>query len=271
MNRRLGIVLAAVVLACGCGNPQPSEDPSYEGSDVQAPPINPIRAPFAGMTVAIVPYVNKTLAEHRELGNVAPDIIAAFAIEAGFRVVESKGGQLGEVMDEMNFSQTEFVDPSTAAKIGKMKGAKLVLLGAVTDYRITKAKGKKGVDVLGLVEVGGSEASLVYDCQVSSRLVDVETREVIAADAGTAVKQKYSVSGSKVGVLGVEVEEKQDVETQRESMGKVLKLAFARSLNKIVGQANGRAHQFGGSAPAYPAPAPSPYPPSTAPASPGNP
>ncbi len=242
-NSALACALALAALA-GCGDPEVREDPSYEGSDVQPPAIQPISPPFAGEFIAIVPFVNKTLAENRELGAAAPDIIASYAIEAGFRVAESQKGQLGEVMDELNLQQTEFVDPATAARIGKMKGAKYVLVGAVTDYRVTRARGKKGVSVFGIVNVGEREEALVYDVQVSSRIVDVETREVIAADPGTAVKQKYSASKSDVGVVGVRVEDSASVETRDESMGKVLKLAFAKSLNKLVAQANRIAPRF---------------------------
>jgi curli biogenesis system outer membrane secretion channel CsgG len=261
MNR-LAIVLAGGIALAGCGSNQPSEDPNYEGSDVSGPAIQPVSAPFAGSFIAIVPFVNKTLAQHRELGSVAPDIISAYAIDAGFRVAEGQKGQLNNVMDEMNFQQTEFVDPNTAVKVGKMYGARFVLVGAVTDYRVTKARGSKGVDVLGLVDVGGSDQSLVYDVQVSSRIVDVQTREVICADSGTAVKEKYAVTGGHVNVLGVGTHDSQQVETQDESMGKVLKIAFAKSMNKLVAQANRRAPAYMQAAPppAYAPPAAPPQP-----------
>jgi curli biogenesis system outer membrane secretion channel CsgG len=251
----LGFVLSAAMLA-GCGDPDVKEDPSYESSDVQPPPIEPLSPPFAGEFIAIVPFVNKTLSENRTLGDAAPDILVAYCIEAGFRVAEGQKGQLDEAMAELNFQQTDFVDAGTAARIGKMKGAKYVLVGAVTDYRVTKAKGKKKVDILGIVGFGGGEEALVYDVQVSSRIIDVETREVICADPGTAVKQKYAVSGGHVNVVGVRLEDSQSVTTEDESMGKVLKLAFARSMNKLIAQANRSA----GRRTAAPAPAPAPSP-----------
>jgi curli biogenesis system outer membrane secretion channel CsgG len=237
MNRFACVAVLALI-AAGCGDPEVREDPSYEGSDVQGPAIQPVSPPFSGQFIAIVPFVNKTLAENRTLGSVAPDILASYAIEAGFRVAESQKGQLGEAVDELNFQQTDFVDPNTAARIGKMKGARFVLVGAVTDYRVTKAKAKKGVSVLGVVGVGDKGEALVYDVQVSSRIIDVETREVVCADPGTAVKQKYETSASNVNVVGVRVEDSQSVETRDESMGKVLKIAFAKSMNKLIAQAN---------------------------------
>lgn len=266
MNRYAYVLAGALAALAGCSSPQPSEDPNYEGSDVSGPAIQQVAPPFYGQFVAIVPFVNKTRTGgyFPQLGSAAPDIIAAYAIEAGFRVAEGQKGQLGEVMDELNFQQTEFVDEQTAVKVGKMKGARYVLVGAVTDYRVTKAKGKKSVDVLGLVGVGGGEESLVYDVQVSSRLVDVETREVLCADPGTAVKEKYAVGGGHINVLGVQTEKSQEIRTEDESMGKVLKIAFAKSMNKLIAQANRRAQMMQQPAappPGNPGPMPGPTPP----------
>jgi curli biogenesis system outer membrane secretion channel CsgG len=243
------LALVAVVLA-GCGEPDVREDPSYLPSDVEPPPIQAIGPPYRGEFVAIVPFVNRTASRNEELGAAAPDILSAYALDAGFRVAESQKGQLEDVMAELDFQNTDFVDEKTAAKIGKLKGARYVLVGAVTDYRVTRAKGKKNIDILGIVGFGGGEDALIYDIQVSSRIVDVETREVIAADPGTAVKQKYEASGRHVNVLGVRTEKSEAVQTEDESMGKILKLAFAKSMNKLVDQANRTGARRAGAPPA---------------------
>ena len=246
MNR-IAWLFCGLLLFAGAGctaDPEKREDPEFEDSDVQTPPIHRISPPFAGQYIAIAPFVNKTLAEYRQLGDIAPDVLSSYAIDGGFRVVESLKGQMNEVMDEANFQQTAQVDEASAVKLGKMKGARFVLIGAITNYRVTKAKASKGFDALGLVEVGGAQQSLVYEVQVSSRIVDVETREVIAADRATSFKQKYSVGGSTVKVLGIGSESRETVETKDESMGKVLTIAFAKSINKVIDQANGRAAQY---------------------------
>ncbi len=233
--------LACALALAGCTSAEaPSDEPDYSAADVEGPQIEPIRPPYWGATIAVVPFVNKSLSEYRKLGDIAPDVLVAYAIEAGFRPVESHGGQLDEVMKELNFGQTEYVNPESAAKIGKMLGAKYVLIGAITNFRITKTKGKKGVDFLGIVEVGSSAQVLTYDVQVSGRIVDVETREIIAADAGTSYKQRFSVEGGKWRVLGIGSERKEVIENERDTLGKVLKIAFAKSFNKMTRQLNRR-------------------------------
>ena len=124
-------LVAALALAAGCSDksPRPNEDPTYENSDVQHEEIKPVYPPFAMQTVAVATFVNKSLSRYPQLGNIAPDVLPGMMIEAGYRVVEGKGGQLDEVMNEANFGQSEFVDPKSAAKLGKIGEADLCLMG----------------------------------------------------------------------------------------------------------------------------------------------
>lgn len=244
MRRFSALVLALSVcggFGTGCSDPvAPDDEPEYSSSDVQIPEITMVNPPFFGQTVAIVPFVNKSLSEYRTLGDIAPDLLAEMALEGGWRVVESNSAQLDAIGDELNFGQSEMVDPSSAAKIGNMLGAKYVLIGAVTNFKITKARAKSGVNVLGLIKIGGKDQTLTFDCQVAGRIVDVETREIVGA--GTAsVKQQYRVGGSKTTILFVTVEDGSTVEVDRDSMGKVLRIAFARVLNKTHKLMNRRA------------------------------
>jgi len=234
---QLVVGLAVLASAVGCSQPEVNDEPEYQSTTVQIPDIVRINPPYLRQTIAIVPFVNKTLSDYKTLGDIAPDLISEMALAGGWRVVESNRSQLDAVAEELNFGQTEYVDPGTAAKVGNMLGAKFVLIGAVTNFRITKARAKKGVDVLGLVTVGGKQSVLTYDCQVAMRFVNVQTREVIAS-ATASVKQKYEVGGSKTRVLFVTVDSGETIEISQDSMGKVLRLAFAKAINKAHTLAN---------------------------------
>jgi curli biogenesis system outer membrane secretion channel CsgG len=247
------LVVVALGLTAACDQPEVNDEPEYQSTTVQTPEVVMINPPWFNQTIAVVPFVNKTLADYKALGDIAPDVLAELVLEGGWRLVESNRAQLDAVAEELNFGQTEMVDEATAAKIGNMLGAKFVMIGAVTNFRITKAAAKKGVDVLGIVSVGGKESVLTFDVQVSGRIVNVETREVIAA--GTeAVKQKYQAGGSKTRVLFVKVEDGETIEIDQDSMGKVLHLAFAKMVNKIHAQANRRAGMMASQPPPPPPP-----------------
>lgn len=231
----------AVFGLSGCPNPQaPEAEPHYTDSTLEQPPIATVRAPLRGQTVAVVPFINKTLSEHEMLGDIAPDVLSAYALEAGFRVVEGTQAQLDSVEKELALATSSRVDTKTAAQAGKLLGARYVLLGAVTSFRKTYTRSKDGFDFLGLFELRGSETVVTYDVQISSRIIEVQTREVLAADAATAFKQHYEVSGGSWRVLLVGGKKSSSITNERESYGKVLQLAFAKSLNKLIAQVNGR-------------------------------
>lgn len=243
----VAIALSAVLFGLGCSQPDVRDEPEYQGTTVQIPPIIVLNPPMFGQTIAIVPFVNKTLANYKELGDVAPDLMAEMALEGGWRLVEGTKAQLDSAVEELNFGQTEMVNEQTAARIGQMLGARYVFIGAVTNFRVTRAAAKKGVDVLGLVQVGGKESVLTFDCQVAGRVVNVQTREVIAA-ATEAVKQKYEAGGSKTRVLFVKVESGETIEVDQDSMGKVLKLCFAQMINRCHTMLNTRIARTAGMA-----------------------
>jgi len=62
--------------------------------------------------------------------SVVSDIYTAM-IKSGFSLVER--GQLDKVLGELKIQDTALIDPTTAAKIGKLSGADLMLLGEITD------------------------------------------------------------------------------------------------------------------------------------------
>ncbi len=239
MRNRVSGALLAIALAAGCSNPPP-EDPQYESRDVQPPPIDTVSGRFAGQTIAVIPFLEKTNREHRaQLGALAPDILVAYALDAGFQPVERD--QIDAAVKEQLFGQTENVDPKTAASVGRVVGAKYVLIGAITNYEERKAKGSGGFSVPILFEQTKEDAYLIFEAQVSGRIVEVETGLVLAADPGTADSQKYLLEGGRVKVIGIGVDKGQQIEV-KEGMGKVLKLSFARSMNKMVKQLNAKAH-----------------------------
>ena len=71
-----------------------------------------------------------------------------------FRLVER--AELDKILQELKLSQTELVDPATAAKVGKIVAAECILVGKVTETP--------------------------QDLEVFARFDDVETAVTLAAD-----------------------------------------------------------------------------------------
>lgn len=80
---------------------------------------------------------------------------------------------IDKVLTEQEFSHTVVVDPSTAAKLGKILGAEYIVLGAVT----------------GLARVDGE-----YAGRVTLRMVEVETARIVLTGMGNSKSKTINES-----------------------------------------------------------------------------
>ena len=233
-------VLSATVLlvsALGCAAPSPH--PAYQSSDIQAAAVARVGPSFAGATVACVMYVNKTLSPYRTLGDASVGILPEYLIEAGFRPIEhSENAELESALSELRYGQSDRVDSATAAAIGQQLGARYVFVGEVNSYREVEGKGSRGVNVLGYGLSGGG-SNITYDLQVSGRLIDVETREIMASKT-VAHDESFEIQGGSISTPWGGFQQSQEIEIKQENSGKVLNHAFGRLVSQLVRQLNAR-------------------------------
>lgn len=220
-----------------------SDDPTYASTSIQTQPIPYVRGEYAGKTVAIVPYVNKTLSEYRYLGDASVGILPEYLLEAGFQPVESAAGSdLDSVLTELKYGQSDKVNPATAAMIGEQLGAKYVFIGEVNNYRVITPNQKRGIRVptsLGGFGLGFGSGKITYDLQVSGRLVDVETRAIVAAKT-VGHKETFDVKGGNISTPWGSFNQGERVEVENNVAGTVLHHALNRIVVEIVKQLNRR-------------------------------
>lgn len=108
-------------------------------------------------TVAVLPFVNSAIgASHDELEplskGIADLLITEMAQNTGIRVVEREN--LQKLLDEQNLARDGRADEATAARIGKLLGAKHIVTGSfITDNKGTMVLTLKSVDTeTGVVE-----------------------------------------------------------------------------------------------------------------------
>jgi hypothetical protein len=94
---------------------------------------------------------------------------------------------IGKIMNEQNFSNSDRADPASAAKIGKLLGVDTVIIGDITQFgRDDHSTGVGGVlnrwDKFGVgnVKLGKSKAVVA----VTARMVDVNTGEILSSETG---------------------------------------------------------------------------------------
>ena len=220
----------------------PSDDPKYASTSIQTAPIPMVRMEYVGKTVAVIAYVNKTLSEYRYLGDASVGILPEYLLDAGFQPIESAaGGDMEAVLTELKYGQSDKVNPGTAAEIGEHLGARYTFIGEVNNYRVIKPKKGQsiGLPVFGGLSLGMGGGKITYDLQVSGRIVDVQTRAIVAAKT-VAHKETFEVKGGHISTPWGSFNQNESVTVEDNVGGTVLNHALNRIVSMIVIQLNKR-------------------------------
>lgn len=126
---------------------------------------------------------------YRELGSGVADIFIAEAYESQqFRITER--AEIDKVLFEQDLAQSGRVNPTTAAAVGRIEGAELLVLGSVSEFGVQTTGG--GGKVLGVF--GGSAETVTARVAVEIRFVDTNTAEIMAIGRGVAEVSQGNVS-----------------------------------------------------------------------------
>lgn len=102
-------------------------------------------------------------------------------LSAKFSVVERD--KLNLVLKEQGLASTGAVDPSSAAKVGKLLGVKYIIMGGIDKFNINNTKG-----AIGGLGIGGNLVQ--SDVTINMRIVDTTTAErVLSLSADGEVKK----------------------------------------------------------------------------------
>ncbi|KKN15194.1 hypothetical protein LCGC14_0988480 [marine sediment metagenome] len=107
-----------------------------------------------------------------DVGEGIGEIIITELVNTGaFTVIER--AQLQKILDEQQLGKEGILDPTTAARVGKVLGVQLILLGTVTEFSLDAQK--VSVPILGKVDI------TIARCVINAKMVNVETAEIMAA------------------------------------------------------------------------------------------
>lgn len=113
-----------------------------------------------------------------------------------FRVVERE--RLFEVLAEQDLGAGGRVDPATAARIGRILGADLLLMGAATRFDVRS-------DYVGLPRRVGFDAERhVATVAFDGRLVDTTTAAIVARGRGQGSETRYGASVRRGDLAGID-------------------------------------------------------------------
>lgn len=130
-----------------------------------------------------------------DLGKGISDLIITNLVKDGtFSVFERQA--LDKLMTEQNFSNSDRADPTTAARLGKLAGVDVIIIGAITEFGNETKKQNVGGGGgnwhgFGVGNIGhaNSKANVVID----ARIVNVDTGEIVAVAEGKGESGRSSL------------------------------------------------------------------------------
>ena len=163
-----------------------------------------------------------------DLGEGMAEMLATALVETGkFKVLERQ--QIHDVLGEQDLGASGRVEPATAAKIGKILGARYLVYGTVNEFEYSKGGGVGGVRIGGF-RVGANEARAHIGMDV--RIVDAVTSEILFSTRSTAEANR---TGFKVGYSGEDFGA--DLGTFKQTpLGEATRKAIEDTVAKVVSQ-----------------------------------
>jgi curli biogenesis system outer membrane secretion channel CsgG len=142
--------------------------------------------------------VNAMFGANVDVGKGISDLLVQQLVtDAKYSMIERNA--IEKILNEQNFANSDRVDPSTAAKIGKILGVDAVVMGTITQFgRDDQNKTYGGGAVGGVTSkfgIGGlqkREAKAVVG--ITARMVDTTTGEILAAVTGTGESTRKGTS-----------------------------------------------------------------------------
>lgn len=141
-------------------------------------------------------YVAQIFGTNQDIGKGIADMLVDRLVNDGqYSVIERKA--LDKLITEQNFSNSDRADPSSAARIGKLLGVDAIVIGSITEFGRDDKKTNLGgfgaaAGRFGVGGIGKSEAKAVV--QITARLVNVETGEILASVQGRGESKRSGTS-----------------------------------------------------------------------------
>ncbi|MEW6416814.1 MAG: CsgG/HfaB family protein [Nitrospirota bacterium] len=168
-----------------------------------AQPIGPVYPPYYGpkKRVAVTRFENKVTGVYGnwKLGEGFAEMLTTELMKTGrFIVVERQ--VLQDVIGEQELGQTGLVKQESAAKVGELLGAQIILRGVVSEFDMAESGGGGGIGIAGFrLGVKTSSAHVAVDI----RLIDTTTGQVLYSHNATGHAE---ASGVGVGIARGQVD-----------------------------------------------------------------
>jgi len=204
----LAVMIGASLVGCASGNPNAKARYS-SGPDIKSVKEASYNGPKA--RIAVTKFVNKAAKANAELGSGMADMLATVLFHSNRFIVLDRQ-DLDAVITEQDFAASGRISDETAAVIGKLEGADLLVMGAVTEFE-PEFLGAGGI-ALGVVSFGASLAVAMANDDVpvgavtymqshvaiDIKVVDAATGRIVYANSVEGNYKKWG--GGVIGGIG---------------------------------------------------------------------
>ncbi|MBU1189355.1 MAG: SH3 domain-containing protein [Gammaproteobacteria bacterium] len=256
MNRVIAIllVLATVPLLSGCPSGAGTTTNVRQGSgqNIQAAQAEAYNGPKA--RIAVARFENKTADSYNwynpSIGDGMADMLTTALVNSG-RYIVLERESLDTVLNEQDLGASGRIKQGTAAAIGEIEGAELLIVAAVTEFDDNSGGTRGGVGgfgggVFGAIAGGSKSAHMAIDL----RVVDATTSRILAATSVEGEAKDFNIGGALGGyfgggALGGGLQSWKN--TPRE---KALRQVINEAVNYVISVTPGEYLRHGGSSPA---------------------
>ena len=158
----------------------------------------------------------KAVGTSQDVGGFLADVVVKELLKGStYTVVERRA--IDQVLKEQNFSNSNRVDPKTAAAIGRLLGVDAIIMGSVTQFGVEESAVAVGSGTLGRVTRGvlggGRRVNTKATVGLTARMVDTKTGEILTAASGSGESSKASVAASGYATGNVDLTSRSFEET----------------------------------------------------------
>lgn len=195
--------LVGLLALAGCAGMQIPGVPGQEAASLQ--PAQFTFPPFDGLKkrLAVVKFENKVKTpipdESWKIGDGLTEMLTSELFKTG-RFIMVERAALADIVKEQELGQTGLIRGGTAAKVGELLGAQLLVAGAVTEFESQSSGGGGGAGYRGFnLQLQTSNAHVGIDI----RLVDSSTGQILKSQNASGIAKTTSM-GFGANIKGVQ-------------------------------------------------------------------
>jgi curli biogenesis system outer membrane secretion channel CsgG len=162
-------------------------------------------APDGRLRVAVLPFDDGSIQgrdrwwgpDWRVGSSVSDELVTALFNTGKFRIIERE--QIQKVLAEQNLGDSRRIEPKTAARLGRILGTQILIIGKVTEF----STNSEGAAVDTPRGIGFGIRANTARVTIDARMVDTTSAEILAIASGHGEKKKTSI-GLRVDFTRIE-------------------------------------------------------------------